>query len=120
MIKSIDNIDDDIDNIKLFYWKDTNYTIPYQIYIDNNFIKINDINNYEDLQKICDSNNIEYRINESIIPIDFNIDIYKKLNKDLQNMTNQEAFIHYINNGYYENRKYKLYENLLNFTDKIM
>lgn len=64
--------------------------------------------------------NIEYRINESIIPIDFNIDIYKKLNKDLQNMTNQEAFIHYINNGYYENRKYKLYENLLNFTDKIM
>ena len=35
-------------------------------------------------------------------------------------MTNQEAFIHYINNGYYENRKYKLYENLLNFTDKIM
>jgi hypothetical protein len=120
----------DKDNLKLFFWKNTNYTIPYQLYLDNKPINIIDINNYEDIMRINESNNIEFKINDSIIPEDFYPDIYKKINIDLQNMSNQEALNHYVIFGYYENRKYKLYddfkpsvyknlyEDLMNFTDE--
>jgi len=42
-----------------------------------------------------------------MIPIDFNVKDYKKLNKDLQNMTDEKAITHYKNTGKYENRLYK-------------
>ena len=42
------------------------------------------------------------------IPIDFNTINYKKLNKDLVNMNDEELKNHYINHGYYEKRSYKI------------
>ena len=67
------------------------------------------------------------------IPIDFNVSTYKKINKDLVNMTDDEAINHYLTYGIYENRKYmnintlpidfnvstykKLNKDLVNMTD---
>ena len=39
-------------------------------------------------------------------PIDFLVENYKKLNKDLQNMTDDEAITHYMNIGKNENRNF--------------
>ena len=66
-------------------------------------------------------------------PVDFNVITYKKINKDLINMTDNEAIEHYINHGIYENRKYidsnalplhfdvitykKINQDLINMTD---
>ena len=47
------------------------------------------------------------------IPTEFNAKIYIELNEDLKNMTELEAKVHYENDGYKENRKYK-YENIPN------
>ena len=44
---------------------------------------------------------------DKILPKDFNIEYYKKLNNDLQNLSNIEAIEHYINYGKKELRKYK-------------
>lgn len=40
-------------------------------------------------------------------PKDFNVQEYKELNKDLKNMTDTQAKVHFCNHGYKENRKYK-------------
>ena len=41
------------------------------------------------------------------IPDDFDVATYKKLNYDLQHMTDVQAIYHYKKHGIYENRKYK-------------
>jgi hypothetical protein len=38
---------------------------------------------------------------------DFNVTTYKRLNHDLQHMTDEEAINHYKNHGFYENRIYR-------------
>ena len=45
------------------------------------------------------------------IPDNFNAKIYIELNEDLKDFTELQAKIHYENDGYKENRKYK-YENI--------
>jgi ectoine hydroxylase-related dioxygenase (phytanoyl-CoA dioxygenase family) len=57
--------------------------------------------------------NIVYRDRQTFIkrlrvPIDFNPVVYKSLNIDLQNMTDDESIQHYINHGFYEKRVYKV------------
>ena len=44
---------------------------------------------------------------QSILEKDFDVKIYKELNKDLQNMSDSEAIIHYLDFGKNENRLYK-------------
>jgi hypothetical protein len=46
--------------------------------------------------------------NYNFLPIDFDAEIYKKINEDLRYLTNEEAKQHYINNGFYEQRNYKV------------
>ena len=41
------------------------------------------------------------------LPKNFDINIYKKYNNDLSSMTNNELIKHFVNYGYYEDRKYK-------------
>jgi len=43
-----------------------------------------------------------------ILPNDFNLSIYKKINSDLKNLSDNELIEHYFNYGKYENRIYKL------------
>jgi hypothetical protein len=43
-----------------------------------------------------------------LLPCDFLVENYKKLNEDLQNMTDDEAITHYMTTGKNENRLYKL------------
>jgi hypothetical protein len=50
-------------------------------------------------------NDVYTKISNSL-PIDFNVSNYKKINKELINITDDEAINHYIKNGVYENRKY--------------
>ena len=49
------------------------------------------------------------------LPSDFNVCNYKNMNPDLSYMSDEEAIIHYQNNGIYENRSYKniIYKNNL-------
>jgi hypothetical protein len=39
-----------------------------------------------------------------LIPNDFDPEEYRSLNKDLEHLSNQDLFIHYTKNGYYEHR----------------
>ncbi len=43
-----------------------------------------------------------------IIPIDFEIDEYRQLNPDLENVKNSELYDHFLKMGQYENRMYSL------------
>jgi hypothetical protein len=51
-------------------------------------------------------------------PSDFDPKIYKELNKDLENLTDQEAIVHYISHGMEEKRKYKKDKIVLEKDDK--
>jgi hypothetical protein len=51
-------------------------------------------------------------ITNNIIPNDFNIYYYKKLNIDLQHMKDDELVNHYINHGMNEYRKYRWCDSL--------
>jgi hypothetical protein len=42
------------------------------------------------------------------LPNDFDVEVYKKINKDLSHFTNEEAKYHFINHGFYEQRLYKI------------
>ena len=45
---------------------------------------------------------------DSLLPYDFDVLVYKKLNDDLKNLSNINAIYHYLNNGIIEKRKYKI------------
>jgi hypothetical protein len=47
-------------------------------------------------------------INNTLLPLDFDVLVYKKLNKDLSNLSNINAIYHYLNYGINEKRKYKI------------
>lgn len=51
--------------------------------------------------------NINININKCIIEKDFDVKMYKELNRDLQSMSDSEAIIHYLNFGKSEKRLYK-------------
>jgi len=57
-------------------------------------------------------NSIYKIITNNIIPNDFNIYYYKKLNIDLQHMKDDELVNHYINHGMNEYRKYRWCDSL--------
>ena len=52
------------------------------------------------------------KLEKKLLPCNFNVIIYKKLNKDLAHMNDQDAINHYINHGSYEKRPYKEVEEL--------
>ena len=70
-----------------------------------------------------ENSKIEISKNENIninkLPDDFNVVIYKNLNKDLVHLSNDDAILHYINNGINENRKYKTIYDLPDDFDPI-
>jgi hypothetical protein len=87
-------------------------------YLNNKYI--HKAENIEILYEMLQTDNLRYckkdefkYINLDNIPKDFNVKEYIELNKDLMdlNMTEIEAYLHYDNTGYTENRKYK-YENI--------
>jgi hypothetical protein len=67
--------------------------------------------------KIKISKNENISINK--LPDDFNVVIYKNLNKDLVHLSNDDAILHYINYGINENRKYKTIYDLPDDFDPI-
>jgi len=58
-------------------------------------------------------NDVYIKIFSNNLPSNFNVSIYKKLNTDLSNMSDNEATEHYINNGINENRIYCIDKNNL-------
>ena len=74
-----------------------------------NYIKINKIKNISIINVIKNYINNDDKRKKYIIPYDFNHDIYKKINKDLSKMNNNDLEIHYLKYGIYEKRLYKLY-----------
>jgi hypothetical protein len=60
--------------------------------------------------RYCTEYELQY-IKFDNIPDDFNVVQYKELNEDLKGITENDAKLHYENNGYIENRKYK-FENI--------
>ena len=67
----------------------------------NNLETCNDI--YLIIQKFLSQNNKTYKI-----PIDFEHEVYKKLNKDLINLNNLQLEEHYVNHAINERRLYKI------------
>ena len=79
---------------------------------------------YNDLHKLNNNDLIIHYLNQGILekrdykntlppipldklPSDFNVSDYKKLNKDLGNLSDNDAISHYLNHGIIENRTYK-------------
>ena len=83
---------------------------------------INEKRSYTKNGKI-ENSKIEISKNENIsinkLPDDFNVVVYKSLNKDLVHLSNDDAILHYINNGKNENRKYKTIYDLPDDFDPI-
>jgi len=46
-------------------------------------------------------------LHKTVIPHDFDVNVYRKFNHDLCHMSDKEAINHYLNHGNYEGRKYK-------------
>ena len=80
---------------------DTNMNISQ--YNNSSYVKLKKNLNI-DLSRIKNNINIDL----SKMPLDFNPDIYKKLNKDLFNLTYDELINHYFIHGRSENRLYKI------------
>ena len=74
------------------------------LYINDNLTY--NISTYNELLKILNSNDIKYAKFEDLLPNDFEINNYRLLNKDLNNLTESELLNHYILFGSNENRKY--------------
>ena len=91
--KSIYNDLKDMNNIELF----THY-INHGIY-ENRIYKLSEMNNSID--------NIYNKL-----PEDFDPEIYKSIYHDLKDMNNIELSTHYINHGIYENRIYKILDEI--------
>ena len=88
-------------------WKNTNLVNSYILCNDNELVKINEINEYQDIQDLIDSKNLLYKNISDIIPNDFDPIIYKNINPDLYHLSEQELINHYINYGMEEERIYK-------------
>jgi hypothetical protein len=85
------------DNLNIIY--STN-----SLYINDNLIY--SISSYNELLKILNSDNIKYPKFKDLLPNDFEIDNYRLLNKDLNNLTESELLNHYVLFGINESRKY--------------
>ena len=46
-------------------------------------------------------------IKKNILPYDFNVNDYRNINKDLENLNDEECEKHYLKHGFKENRQYK-------------
>jgi hypothetical protein len=75
--------------------------------------------NYELLEEIIYSNNLTYGKYNLLLPSDFNSEMYKELNPDLQHYTINEIKNHYIQYGKYEGKLYKI-ENVPDDFDIVM
>ena len=98
-------------NIIQKYFNEKNNLCSIIIY--NNGITISPIKqicniNYELLQEIIYSNNLTYGKYHLLLPNDFNSELYKELNPDLQTYTNTEIKNHYLQYGKYENKLYNI------------
>ena len=96
-ILNIDSINNIEDNLNIIYCSNC-------IYIDEK--KIFNISTYNELLKILNSDNIEYVKFKDLLPNDFNVEGYRLLNKDINNLTDIELMNHYILFGETESRKY--------------
>ena len=85
------------DNLNIIYCSNC-------LYINEKLIF--NISTYDELLKILNSDKIKYQEFKSILPHDFNVDSYRLLNKDLNNLTDSELMNHYTVFGSNENRKY--------------
>jgi hypothetical protein len=74
------------------------------LYINDTLIY--NISSYNELLKILNSDSIKYAKFKDLLPNDFDVDNYRLLNKDLNNLTESELLNHYILFGSNENRKY--------------
>ena len=92
-----------------------NRTLSTNKEIDTNLYPYFFINNDEfiyncttttNLYSILNSNNIRYFSIKNDLPEGFNITIYKKLNKDLVNLSDENIYKHYMIHGKIENRQY--------------
>lgn len=86
------------DNLNIIYCINCLYVNDTLIY---------NISSYNELLKILNSNTIKYAKFKDLLPNDFDVDNYRLLNKDLNNLTESELLNHYILFGSNENRKYK-------------
>lgn len=88
---------------KLFYKKSIKDNFNIKEYRENN-ITLNNLNDDElfDFYLEDEYKKIAYKMD------DFNAIIYKKIYEDIKNLSNDEAFYHYINFGKKENRIYKI------------
>jgi hypothetical protein len=79
--------------------------------MNNNYI--DSFNSIEELKLILDNkSNLRYVSCNKDFPEKFNIKAYKDLNKDLYDLSDRDLYLHYLNFGRFENRKYS-YENYL-------
>jgi hypothetical protein len=88
---------------KLFYKKSIKNNFNIREYRENN-ITLNNLNDDElfDFYLEDEYKKIAYKMD------DFNAIIYKKIYEDIKNLSNEEAFYHYVNFGKKENRIYKI------------
>ena len=102
------------ENINIILKKDASNNVEDNLNIIYciNCLYVNDtliynISSYNELLKILNSDTIKYAKFKDLLPNDFDVDNYRLLNKDLNNLTESELLNHYILFGSNENRKYK-------------
>ena len=102
------------ENINIILKKDASNNVEDNLNIIYciNCLYVNDtliynISSYNELLKILNSNTIKYAKFKDLLPNDFDVDNYRLLNKDLNNLTESELLNHYTLFGSNENRKYK-------------
>ena len=89
---------------------DKNNFLSYLI-MNNNYI--NSFNSIEELKLILDNkSDLRYVSLDIDFPENFNINAYKDLNNDLYDLSVNDLYLHYLNFGRFENRKYS-YKNYL-------
>lgn len=107
MFKYIDKINK-ILKVKINKLNTSNDKLCFALYHNNNIItNTYKLHDYNLLHNIKDNENIRYCLKTELIPSDFNIMMYKQLNNDLPNTTDNALLYHYYIYGSIENRKYK-------------
>ena len=109
-------------NIIQKYFNEKNNLCSLVIY--NNKITISPIKQisnitYELLQDVIYSNSVSYGKYNLLLPINFNVSLYKELNPDLSLFTDTQSKLHYFKYGKNEGRMYKI-ENLPDDFDASM
>jgi hypothetical protein len=124
--KHYDNISDSVNiidylnnyNTELVNFHNSNKNNSYLCYFEDIITNnISELFNFLNMGNFCEKNNIDKILSQnytsiywkynSLIPNNFNVNIYRELNMDLVNMTSFDLIKHYVDYGIHENRSYK-------------